>query len=208
MTLWGVTSQVLGLNSLFRESGLFNPEGYGGWSRDSERDVDIVTGCFFLIRRDLWEALDGFDPTFVMYGEEADLCLRARAIGARPRMTPTAEIVHYGGASEKVRADKMVRLLRAKVSLVKRHFPAWQQSVALWLLRLWPASRAWGTRALRRKQAAETWSEIWARRQEWWGGWEAGPADAVVRLHSGDNTPATSRPAPPSHVGRGNSERA
>src|SRR5690606_35725860 len=111
-----------GLSSLFRGSSLFNPEGYGGWKRDTVREVDIVSGCFFLIRRELWERLGGFDPAFFMYGEEADLCLRARKLGARPMVTPEATIVHYGGASERVRADKMVRLLQAKALLIRRHW--------------------------------------------------------------------------------------
>ncbi len=170
MTLWSVTSQALGLSSLFRESTLFNPEGYGGWLRDTEREVDIVTGCFLLISRADWERLGGFDLTYVMYGEEADLCLRARALGARPRVTPEAEIVHYKGASETVRVDKMVRLLRGKITLIRQHFPSWQRPLVLFLFRLWPFSRVWGTRALRRAGTG-TWSEIWARRGEWWNGW-------------------------------------
>ena len=57
---------------------LFNPEYYGGWQRDSERAVGTIMGCFLLIRREIWEALGGFDLSFVMYGEETDLCRRAR----------------------------------------------------------------------------------------------------------------------------------
>lgn len=171
MTLWSVWSQVLGLSSLFRKNGFFNPEGYGGWNRDDEREVDIVTGCFLLIRRNFWEALGGFDLSYVMYGEEADLCLRARAKGARPRITPDAQIVHYAGASETVRTDKMARLLRAKILLIRRHFPEWQRPVGLMLLRLWPLSRYVGTLVLGRSQAARTWGEIWRRRAEWWQGW-------------------------------------
>jgi hypothetical protein len=170
MSLWSVTSQALGLTSLYRTNPVFNPEGYGGWKRDSEREVDVVTGCFLLIQRRFWEELGGFDPAFLMYGEETDLCLRARALGARPRVTPEATIVHYAGASEKIRSDKMVRLLRAKVLLIKRYFPAWQQPLALSLLRLWPWSRSWGTWILRRS-GAPTWAEIWKRRPEWWEGW-------------------------------------
>ncbi|MFQ5805354.1 MAG: hypothetical protein ACE5I3_02760 [Phycisphaerae bacterium] len=48
------------------------------------REVDIVSDCLFLIHRELWQRLGGFDPGFFMYGEEADLCLRARQLGARP----------------------------------------------------------------------------------------------------------------------------
>jgi GT2 family glycosyltransferase len=171
MTLWSVASQVLGLTSLFRRSALLNPEGYGGWLRDSERGVDIVTGCFLLIRKGLWEELGGFDPSFIMYGEEADLCLRARSVGARPRITPHAQIVHYVGASESVRSDKMVRLLQAKLLLIRRHFPARQRPLGLLLFRLWPLSRYWATRLLGRPTAAQTWGQIWDRRDEWWNGW-------------------------------------
>jgi len=171
MTLWSLISQVLGLSSLFRHSALFNPEGYGGWARDGEREVDIVTGCFLLIRREFWNHLRGFDLSYVMYGEEADLCLRARANGARPRITPKAQIVHYAGASEPVRSDKMVRLLRAKLLLIRRHFSGWQRPAGLMLLRLWPLSRYAATRMLGWRRAAQTWGEIWHRRAEWWHGW-------------------------------------
>ncbi|MFU0507215.1 glycosyltransferase family 2 protein [Pseudaminobacter sp. NGMCC 1.201702] len=171
MTLWSVTSQALGLSSLFRRSTIFNPEGYGSWLRDSERGVDIVTGCFLLIRREFWEELGGFDLSFVMYGEEADLCMRARSSGAMPRITPEAQIIHYAGASESVQTDKMVRLLRAKLLLIRRHFPTWQRPIGLLLFRFWPLSRFWGTRLLGRREAAEIWGHVWRRRSEWWHGW-------------------------------------
>jgi len=67
-----------------------------------------------------------------MYGEEADLCLRAGHLGAKPIITPEATIVHYGGASEKVRADKMVK--QKKVLAVASGGGHWVQ-----LLRLRPA---------------------------------------------------------------------
>jgi GT2 family glycosyltransferase len=184
MTLWSLASRVVGFSSLLRRSALFNPEGYGGWLRDSERGVDIVTGCFLLIRREFWKELGGFDPSYVMYGEEADLCLRAQARGARPRITPESQIVHYAGASEPVRADMIVRLLRAKLLLIRRHFSAWQQPAGLMLLRLWPLSRYWATRVLGRRIAAQTWGEVWRRRAEWWHGWpEIGHGNTIAPGH-------------------------
>ena len=134
-TLWSLFCRASGLAVVFSRSALFNPEAYAGWPRDTVREVDIVTGCLFLIARETWDRLGGFDPVFVMYGEEADLCLRAQKIGLRPAITPEAVIIHYGGASETVRTDKLVRLLRAKAELVKRHFA--------------PGTRAPGTGAAR-----------------------------------------------------------
>lgn len=171
-TLWSLTSQALGLSSLFRKSTLFNPEGMGGWDRSGERAVDIVSGCFLLIRRDLWDQLDGFHPDFFMYGEEADLCLRARVLGARPRVTSDATIIHYGGASETVRAGKLSRLLAAKMLLIERHFPKWRRPVAKGILMLWPLTRYLAHSVLapiRRgsRQARVIWRDVWADRNDW-----------------------------------------
>lgn len=178
MNTWALMCQAVGLSSVFRESGLFNREGYGGWRRDSERPVDIVSGCFLLIERSFWERLGGFDRLFVMYGEEADLCLRARDLGAQPWITPDACIIHHGGASDKVRAEKMIRLLRAKTSLIQRHFPSRTRDIGLALFRAWPWSRMAAHRLLagvsgseEKKSNHAVWREIWRRRQEWWRGY-------------------------------------
>lgn len=174
MTLWSVFCRVTGLNRVFRGSGLFNSEFYGDWLRDTVRSVDIVTGCFLLIRREFWDSLGGFDPAFTMYGEEVDLCLRAAALGARPMVTPEATIIHHGGASQAVRSDKVVRLMRAKMELIARHFPRRSRAAGLWLFRLWPLSRRIGyglgarlRRSERLAEQAAIWAEVWARRAEW-----------------------------------------
>ncbi len=169
-TLWSVFCAACGLSSLFRRTTLFNPEGIGGWARDSIRQVDIVSGCFFLVRREFWKRLNGFDPAFFMYGEEADLCLRASALGARPLISHEAVIIHYGGASERVRVDKMVRLLQAKVRLIRRHWSAWTRDLGVWMLSLWPMSRAiaWRVHGVgAAREPAHTWSEVYRRRTEW-----------------------------------------
>lgn len=129
MTLWNQICTAVGLSSVFKDTTLFGGEHYGSWQRDSVRQVDIVSGCYLLTRLETWRKLGGFDLTFFMYGEEADLCLRAGKIGCAPMMTPESTIVHYGGASEKVRADKMVNLLAAKMELIQNHWPVWQQPI-------------------------------------------------------------------------------
>ena len=182
MTPWNLLCRATGLTGLFPKSELFNGEAFGGWPRDSVRQVDIVSGCFFLIEKDLWDRLDGFDPLFFMYGEEADLCLRAHAFGARPMVTPEATIVHYGGASERARTDKMVRLLAAKASLITRHWPAATAPLGRARNAAWPLSRAIATSVaaaiLNRPhvhESASVWREIWARRHEWQRGYAAPP---------------------------------
>src|SRR6185503_8197516 len=174
MTLWNVLCRTTGLTGLFPSSRLFNSESYGRWDRSTVSEVDIVTGCFFLIERAFWERLGGFDARFFMYGEEADLCLRAAKLGARPAMTPEATIVHYGGASERVRSEMMIKLLAGKAELIKRHWSAPTQRLGLMLLSLWPWTRAVALglvgrllgRAALADQAA-TWRTIWGARERW-----------------------------------------
>jgi GT2 family glycosyltransferase len=174
MTLWSLFCRASGLAALAPGSERLNGEAYGAWQRDRIREVDIVSGCFLLVPRWIWQALDGFDPLFFMYGEEADLCLRARALGARPAITPDATIVHIGGASEPARAGKMVKLLAAKATLIERHFAPRERPLALALLALWPLTRCLATTCLaaitgsaRYATAAQAWREIWSRRDEW-----------------------------------------
>ena len=172
MSLWSVFCQTSGLTGVFPKSEFFHSETYGEWDRDTERQVDIVTGCFLLIQRENWEALDGFDRAFFMYGEETDLCLRAiRDLGAEPRVTPDATIIHYGGASEKLRAERVVRLMGVKIQIIQRHIPASQRYLVCTIFRLWPLTRKWAFRLLNRNgESGRIWNEVWSRRAEWWRG--------------------------------------
>jgi GT2 family glycosyltransferase len=120
ITPWSTFCFALGLSGFAARSRLLNPEGLGGWARDSVRQVDIVSGCFFLIEADFWRKLGGFDPAFFMYGEEADLCARASAAGAKPMMTPEAAIIHYGGGSGAKRANTIGYIFGARIGLIQR----------------------------------------------------------------------------------------
>ena len=175
MTVWNLFCRACGLTGMFRNSAVFNSEAYGGWDRGCERDVDIVSGCFLLVRRNFWRRLGGFAPQFFMYGEEADLCLRAAAFGARPRVTPQATIVHYGGASERARAPKMIKLLSAKALLIERHFGRGTRELGLFLLAMWPLSRWIGlevaarlSNSRERLKVAHVWRDVWRAHHEWW----------------------------------------
>ena len=69
------------------------------WMRDDERDVDVVTGCHMLVRRDAMNLVGTLDEDFFFYGEEADWCRRFRDAGWRVRFAPIGDVIHHGGAS-------------------------------------------------------------------------------------------------------------
>ena len=172
-SMWSLFVQAIGLSSVFRGSTLFNPEAIGGWDRNGIKRVDIVSGCFFLIKHELWDALRGFREDFFMYGEEADLCLRAHMLGVKPVVTSEAVIVHYGGASEKIEADRLVRLLKAKDLLIEYHFNNLMKPFAHYLFYMWPFSRCLAHKLLSVFNVYDTqkkhsvWSEVLERKHEW-----------------------------------------
>lgn len=171
-SLWSLFCMASGLSQLLPGSTLTNPHALGAWPRDTVREVGVVAGCLLLIPRDLWERLGGFDTAFFMYAEDVDLCLRARAAGARCIICPDARIVHYAGASEQVRADKMVRLFRARTQLMRKHWPGARAWLGVRLLELWALLRvaAFGAARLAAPRLAgrhRTWLRIWGERDAW-----------------------------------------
>lgn len=172
-SLWGFLCRALGLDRYFQSSSLLNRDAYGGWQRDSVREIDIVSGCFLLIRREIWEELGGFDRDFFMYAEDWDLCLRARQAGYRCLFCPDAEIIHYGGASEPALEGKMVRLIETKARLCRKHDSRLAAWLSVRLLDLWVLNRLVGYSVLgllnpstRPKYAC--WRRVWDQRRQWW----------------------------------------
>jgi N-acetylglucosaminyl-diphospho-decaprenol L-rhamnosyltransferase len=170
-SLWSVFSVSVGLASLFPGSTFCNPEAMPNWGRDDERDVDIVIGCFLMIGRSDWQSLHGFDPAFFMYGEEVDLCLRARAIGARPAICPEARIIHFDGASQDA-APRMVQVLAARILNCRRHLPRGQSRLAVGFIRYGVLLRLILYHLIPgASQGRERLRRVYRMRRAWWSGY-------------------------------------
>ena len=171
-SLWSLVCFATMLSTAFKGSRLFDPEAIGGWKRDTVREVGIVTGCLLLAPRALWRELGGFDTRFFMYGEDADLGMRAWARGLRPAITPDAVITHEIGVSSASRPDKLVLLFRGKATLLRKHWSPWRRRVGIALLLL-----GVGVRALLARSGP--WPAVWAARRSWVEGYAAA-ADAAA----------------------------
>lgn len=93
------------LYKLFPKSKFFGRERMTWWDRSDQREVDVVTGCFMLVRRKAIEQLGMLDERFFIYSEETDWCYRFKKNGWKMLFTPEPEIIHYGGQTVKQRAD-------------------------------------------------------------------------------------------------------
>jgi GT2 family glycosyltransferase len=102
-----------------------------GWPHDRARAVPWVLGAALMIRRDAFDAVGGFDPSFHMYYEEVDLAYRMAASGWETHFAPVADVTHLGGASTSaVWLPMKVRNFRSLVQFGATHFSL----LALWRL--------------------------------------------------------------------------
>ncbi len=65
--------------------------------------VDVVTGCFMMFPRHVFEAVGEFDEQFFMYVEDVDWCVRVREAGYEVHYVPTWSVVHersHGGSNQ------------------------------------------------------------------------------------------------------------
>jgi N-acetylglucosaminyl-diphospho-decaprenol L-rhamnosyltransferase len=78
------------------------------WDHSSPADVDWVSGACFLIRRECWDAIGGFDEGYFMYAEDLDLCWRARRAGWEVTYEPAARVTHAQGISTRRHPYRMI----------------------------------------------------------------------------------------------------
>lgn len=78
------------------------------WANEIVRDPALyaapaspewLSGACMMVRREVFEALGGFDEGFFLYCEDMDICTRVRAAGREVRFTPDVEVHHAGGQS-------------------------------------------------------------------------------------------------------------
>jgi GT2 family glycosyltransferase len=62
-------------------------------------DVDWVEGSFLMVGKNTVERVGPLDPMLFSYWEEADFCRRARWLGQRVVLVPSALARHYGGGT-------------------------------------------------------------------------------------------------------------
>jgi N-acetylglucosaminyl-diphospho-decaprenol L-rhamnosyltransferase len=101
---------------------------YGAWRRvtsavrrRSVRPTEFLQAAALLVRRDAFEELGGFDESFFMYGEDADLCARLRDAGWDVELCDSARFVHVGGGSTRSDPARMrLELLRSWLRLIAK----------------------------------------------------------------------------------------
>lgn len=93
------------------------------WDHGTDLEVDQVIGAFFLVRRNVFEELRGFDERFFVYFEEVDFSRRAYEAGWRSMYLASVQAYHKGGAlSEQQKGTRLFYSLRSRILYSFKHY--------------------------------------------------------------------------------------
>jgi GT2 family glycosyltransferase len=98
-TLWNNFCEASGISKLLRKNRYFTDELMHDFAHDREMDVDVLVGCFWLVRKETFEEVGLLDEDFFIYAEDVDWCKRCWDSGWRVTFFPGAEAIHYRGGS-------------------------------------------------------------------------------------------------------------
>jgi GT2 family glycosyltransferase len=111
------------LSRLFPTNRFFGRKIYGGWDYNSVREVDVVVGCFSLVRMAAIQQVGVMDERFFVYGDDIDWCRRFVKSGWKVMFTPVGRIIHYGGQTTKKEPNRFALQLHGAVLInVKTHY--------------------------------------------------------------------------------------
>ena len=96
-TLWNNFCSAARLEGIFRGSCLFAGEHMFYFAHDRTLPVDVIVGCFSMIRRETLDQVGLLDEGLFMYGDDVDWCRRARNAGWEMVFYPGARAIHDRG---------------------------------------------------------------------------------------------------------------
>lgn len=106
---------ALFLNRIFPNVYMFRGREMLHYDFKKPQVIEVLSGCFLMIRREALKDVGLLDETFFIYGEDFDWGKRFYSAGWNPTMYPEAKAIHIGGASssranirfllEKMKAD-------------------------------------------------------------------------------------------------------
>lgn len=115
--------KLTGFARLFPRSAFFNAYALGHLNENQNHPVDVLAGACMLVRRDLFQQLNGFEEQFFMYGEDIDLSYRIRQAGYQNWYCADTSIIHFKGESTRKGSSNYVQLFyKAMQQFVRKHY--------------------------------------------------------------------------------------
>lgn len=122
-TPWVAFYKIFGLAKLLPNSKKFGQYHLTFLDKDKTHEVDILSGAFMLMRKEVLDKVGLLDETFFMYGEDVDLSYRITQAGYKNYYFADSSIIHYKGEStKKSSVNYVVVFYKAMAIFAKKHF--------------------------------------------------------------------------------------
>jgi len=118
-TPWAALTHFSKLNKLFPKSKLFNQYFLGYLDFTKPHEIDLCISHFMLVRRCVFDDVDGWDADFFVYGEDVDFCYRVKQAGWKIMYLPQFEVLHLKGVSVGIR--KETKTTNVASAVTKQH---------------------------------------------------------------------------------------
>ncbi len=92
-----VFSYFLGLHKIFPKNKTFGKYLLTYLDQNELNEIDSVSGACMFVRRQVFKEVGLLDEDYFMFGEDLDLCFRAKQEGWKVCYLPASKIVHFGG---------------------------------------------------------------------------------------------------------------
>jgi hypothetical protein len=134
---------------------------------DVPAEVDFVTGCALLVRREAMQQAGLIDERFGMYYEETEWCVRIGRAGWRIVYTPNGRLWHKIKVAQQDQSPRIGYYMARNRLLFLRltHAPirAWLNAIVLQDFRTWLSwgiRRKWRGRASQRRALTHAWRDF------------------------------------------------
>jgi len=114
--------KLFGLTAIFPGSRTIAKYYQGHLPENENNPVDVLSGAFLMIKRSVFENVNGFDESFFMYGEDIDLSLRINQLGYKNYYLGKASITHLKGGSTTYNYKYVKDFYGAMKLFVKKHY--------------------------------------------------------------------------------------
>ena len=127
--------KVFGFSKIFPHSKTFGKYHLGYLDENEVNEVEVLSGAFMLIRKEVLDKIGLLDEDYFMYGEDIDLSKRIIDAGYKNYYFPETKIIHYKGESTKKGSLNYVMMFyKAMIIFAKKHFSqqqAWLFSILI-----------------------------------------------------------------------------
>jgi len=124
---------MIGFSSLFPRSRVFGKYHLTYLDCNEVCNIDVASGAYMFVRKEILDKIGGFDESFFMYGEDIDLSYRIIQEGYQNRYLPLP-IVHYKGESTNKTSYRYAQVFYdAMLIFFKKHFHRHRRVFALFV---------------------------------------------------------------------------